>query len=168
MGKGNTPEGKVKKAIRKVLDKYPESYWFWPVPYGYGESSIDVLGCHYGAFVGIEAKKPGEDPTPLQREKLRRIDGALGVTFVIDGVDKVGPLETYLQEVKQNATRSSDQPEAQDARRPVRRERREPVPGVEKDNASGFRRTARAAPADRDVHAAAARLQCPSPDPDAL
>ena len=55
-----TPEGRIKQAINKVLASYPESYWFMPVPYGYGVSTVDYLVCHYGVFIAIEAKAPGE------------------------------------------------------------------------------------------------------------
>jgi hypothetical protein len=57
-----TPEGKVKAAVNKVLARYKKIYRFMPVPYGYGESSLDYLICVNGRFVAIETKAPGKKP----------------------------------------------------------------------------------------------------------
>ena len=102
-----TPEGKVKAAVNKVFARYPETYVFMSVPYGYGKSTIDYLVCHYGEFIAIETKAPGEAPTHRQEDIIFEIQIARGATFVIDGVDKCGPLADYLEQVKQNATRTS-------------------------------------------------------------
>ena len=105
--KGKTTEWAVKQAINKVLASYPESYWYMPVPYGYGASTIDYLGCHYETFIGIEAKAPGEKPTDRQEKILERIDAAGGEALVIDSVDKCHHLRAFLEQVKQNATSPS-------------------------------------------------------------
>jgi hypothetical protein len=99
-----TPEGSVKDAVNKVLKKFPETYVFMSVPYGYGKSTLDYLLCHYGEFISIETKAPGKAPTPRQDDTITEIEIARGMNFVIDGVDKCGPLETYLEQVKSNAT----------------------------------------------------------------
>lgn len=98
-----TPEGVVKDAVNKVLKRYPETYVFMSVPYGYGKSTLDYLICHYGEFISIETKKPGKAPTPRQDDIIEEIQVARGVNFVIDGVDKCGPLAAYLEKVKLNA-----------------------------------------------------------------
>lgn len=95
-----TPEGRVKDAVRKVLKRYT-NYNHWPVPYGYGNSTIDALVCVAGYFVGIETKAPGEVPTERQKKILGEIEAAGGVTFVIDGADKTGPLEEFLKHATQ-------------------------------------------------------------------
>jgi pantoate kinase len=52
----NTPEAKVKKQIRKILDT-TRCYYAMPVGSGFGNSGVpDFLVCHQGTFVGIEAK----------------------------------------------------------------------------------------------------------------
>lgn len=95
-----TEEGKVKKEINKVLDKFGDKiYRFMPVPYGFGQSSLDYLICAGGSFVAIEAKAGGEVPTSLQEEKIRLIKAAGGKVFVIDGTratDTYQALERYL------------------------------------------------------------------------
>lgn len=69
-----------------------------PVPYGYGPTTLDYLGCIRGKFFAIEAKAPGKKPTPLQINTIERIRAAGGRTFVIDGVscDDYAELERFL------------------------------------------------------------------------
>jgi hypothetical protein len=167
VAKGNTPEGKVKAAVNKVFALYPETYVFMSVPYGYGKSTIDYLACHYGEFIGVETKAPGEVPTPRQEDIIWDINTARGVTFVIDNVDGCGPLAVYLELVKQNATRTS-QPQAQNGRRPVRRKRPEPVSGGEGLGVRGCTASAPAAHTDRDLSPTEAWLRCTVSDTDAL
>lgn len=85
----NTPEGKVKKAVTKVLVEHLSTrggiYWFMPVPGGYGQSSLDYLGCANGRFFAIETKAPGKKPTPRQETMMDRIRAGGGRVFVIDG-----------------------------------------------------------------------------------
>jgi len=93
-----TPEGRVKKAIRKVLDRYVDIYSYMPVPSGYGERTLDYLLCVAGHFVAIEAKAPGKHPTKLQELCMADISAAGGTTFVIDSVDGTYELEKFLNE----------------------------------------------------------------------
>jgi hypothetical protein len=81
-----TPEHKTKRVISKLLSKH-KVYSYMPVPYGYGPTTLDYLGCIRGKFFAIEAKAPGKKPTPLQVNTIERIRAAGGVAFVIDGVD---------------------------------------------------------------------------------
>jgi hypothetical protein len=127
-----TPEGVVKNAVNKVLESYPETYVFMSVPYGYGKSTLDYLLCHYGEFISIETKAPGEVPTPRQDDTIFEIQIARGMNFVIDGVDKCGPLAAYLEQVKINAT-SPSKPKASARRSAVRGEHQEPLPGRQGD-----------------------------------
>lgn len=91
-----TPEGKVKKAIKKVLDA--SGCWqYWPVPSGFGRRTVDVLGCHMGDFFAIEAKAPGKKPTRQQEMELEDIADVGGTVFVIDSVDKVQTLKEWLE-----------------------------------------------------------------------
>ncbi len=90
-----TPEGKIKKRINAVLDRYPH-YRFMPVPTGFGKRTLDYLICVTGKFCAIEAKKPGAEPTELQRNTIRAIREAGGETFVIDGDLGLDALEKWL------------------------------------------------------------------------
>ena len=49
----------------------------------------DVLGCLNGLFIGIEVKKPGGKPSPLQRVQLRKIREAGGIAFTAESLDEV-------------------------------------------------------------------------------
>ena len=77
-----TPEGRVKQNISRILAAFPFVYSFMPVQYGRGAAGIDyhcVAGKYYqiGFLVEmlpiaffIEAKKPGDGPTPRQENFL--------------------------------------------------------------------------------------------------
>jgi hypothetical protein len=100
-----TPERKVKAKVKKVLAKYPESYSYWPVPAGYGASTLDCLVCHYGWWIAIETKAPGKKPTPRQHQTIGEIERANGITFVIDGrPEQLAELEDILERIKCNAS----------------------------------------------------------------
>lgn len=94
-----TPEGKIKVRINKLLDSYENVYRFMPVPSGYGKPSIDYLCCVDGIFLGIEAKAPGEYPTPRQQAALDDIRVAGGATFVVNDDVSLEALETFLHTV---------------------------------------------------------------------
>lgn len=97
-----TPEGKVKKSVKDTLQPYLDKKLvdgFWPVPYGYGESHLDYVGCANGLFFCIEVKAPGKRPTPRQVLRIQNVAKAKGRAFVIDGTDKthtVQELKTWL------------------------------------------------------------------------
>lgn len=79
-----TPEGEVKKAITELLKSYGEDCWvYMPVPSKYGSRTVDyhVLLC--GTFFVIEAKRPGEEPTPKQSDEMQRIIKAGGLAWTI-------------------------------------------------------------------------------------
>jgi hypothetical protein len=80
----NTPEAKVKKQIRKILDT-TRCYYAMPVGSGFGNSGVpDFLVCHEGTFVGIEAKAGKGKTTALQENNLKRIRDAGGVAVVVN------------------------------------------------------------------------------------
>lgn len=81
----STPEGKVKKTVSSLLRATPDLYYFMPVPSGYGESSLDYLGCYRGKFFAVETKAPGKKPTDRQNKVIEAIRKAGGAAFVIDG-----------------------------------------------------------------------------------
>jgi hypothetical protein len=84
---GTTPEGAVKRKLRKLLADYPDVYTYWPVPTGFGKTTLDVLGCYRGRFFEVETKAPGKKPTLRQQVELETIARAMGKTFVITGTD---------------------------------------------------------------------------------
>jgi len=93
-----TPEGKVKRAISKVLSKYKSAYIFMPVPSGYGPSSLDYLVCYAGKLIAIEAKAAGKKPTSRQYKIAGDIARAGGVVFIVDGVNgELEQLDVFMQ-----------------------------------------------------------------------
>lgn len=79
-----TPEAKVKKQIRKILDT-TRTYYAMPIGTGYGSSGVpDFLACHEGHFIGIEAKAGKGKTTALQEDNLKRIRDSGGTTLVIN------------------------------------------------------------------------------------
>lgn len=81
----STPEGKVKAKVSGLLKATPGLYYTMPVPGGYGDSTLDYIGCFNGKFFAIETKKPGGEPTPRQKQIIARMKAAGAAVFVIDG-----------------------------------------------------------------------------------
>ena len=80
-----TPEGKVKKVVRKYLDEMRSCYYFMPATGGYGKSGVpDIVGCFKGMFFGIELKAGDNKPTPLQEKNLQQITNARGLAIVVN------------------------------------------------------------------------------------
>lgn len=80
---GMTPEAKVKKAVRQVLDGLG-AYYVMPVTGGYGrQGAPDFLVCLNGQFIGIETKAGKGRLTALQEMNLKQIIEAGGVSLVI-------------------------------------------------------------------------------------
>lgn len=98
-----TPESKVKLQVKRLLDKYKARYEFWPVPSGYGASSLDCIICYRGMFAAVETKRPGGKPTNRQKMVIRQIADAGGAVFVVDGEN--GELEALKDWLDSNAIR---------------------------------------------------------------
>jgi hypothetical protein len=90
-----TPEGKVKKQVRLVLDKLG-AYYVMPVTGGYGKQGApDFLVCYRGKFIGIETKAGKGKTTALQELNLKHIQDAGGTALVVYEHDVVN-LENQL------------------------------------------------------------------------
>lgn len=91
-----TPEGKVKAAVRKILNRM-DIYHFMPPGMGLGRSGIpDIIGCYQGRFIAIECKAGKGKTTALQERELQWIKDAGGFTFVARE-DNLEQLEQELQ-----------------------------------------------------------------------
>lgn len=89
----DTPEAKVKKQVRKLLDDLP-AYYFFPATHGYGRSGIpDIIFCYKGVFGAIECKAGKGQLTALQEREIKWIEDHAGFTFVAR--------ETNLEELKE-------------------------------------------------------------------
>ena len=74
-----TPEGYEKDEIKAYLKEI--GAWF-TLPYmaGFGKSGVpDIIACIDGCFWGIEVKREGKEPTPLQLQRMTEIERAGGV-----------------------------------------------------------------------------------------
>lgn len=88
-----TPEAKVKKQIRQIIDEFG-AYYAMPIGTGYGQSGVpDFLICHKGRFIAVEAKAGKGKTTLLQEAHLERIRNAGGITLIIN--------ETNLQQLRE-------------------------------------------------------------------
>lgn len=117
-----TPEGKVKKMVNAVLDEFAEPiqiaglslaplrgvpvysvhtlYRHWPVPSGFGSSTLDCIVAYFGRAIFIETKAPGEHPTPRQDLTIAQIKGAHTLVFVIDGEEGCEQLRSALSLIR--------------------------------------------------------------------
>jgi Holliday junction resolvase len=77
-----TPEWKVKKAVRLMLDKLGV-YHFMPPANGFGRAGIpDIVGCMDGHFIAIECKAGKGKTTALQDRELNAVLNAGGTVFI--------------------------------------------------------------------------------------
>ena len=89
-----TPEGKVKKRVKDILQPYIERgelYANWPVPAGYGSPMLDAVCCHRGEFFMIETKVLKQLLTPRQELTRSEVLAAGGKVFVITGEVETDP-----------------------------------------------------------------------------
>lgn len=98
-----TPEGKVKQAVKRLLTKRG-AYYYMPMSNGMGRvGAPDFMIClpdnHGGRFVGVETKAPGKrnNTTPNQNRELEWIKRSGGVAVVIDDASQ---LDTLLDELE--------------------------------------------------------------------
>ncbi len=108
-----TPEGEVKKMIRKHLEEdlnlipagnavsvsFKHNGWYYmPVSNGMGVHGIpDFLGHYKGNFFAIEAKKDAKtEPTPLQQHQLNAIDRTGAVARKVGSEEE---MKNFIQEV---------------------------------------------------------------------
>lgn len=88
----DTPEKKVKTAVKKLLDSMG-IYHFSPFQAGMGRAGIpDIICCYNGRFLGIECKAGKGKTTALQDRELDAIRAAGGFAFVVR--------ETNIDELK--------------------------------------------------------------------
>ena len=96
-----TPEGKVKDAVKKELTKRG-IWYFMPAANGFGKVGIpDIICCYQGKFLAIETKAPGKrnNTTPNQDARINEIRAARGWALVVDDVEQV---KEFLEDVRHN------------------------------------------------------------------
>jgi len=79
-----TPEAKVKKQVKRILD-IVGCYYFFPQTGGYGSSGVpDIVVCHKGKFIGIECKAGDNKLTELQKHNINLINNNKGLAIVVN------------------------------------------------------------------------------------
>ena len=74
-----TPEGYVRDDVDKWL-KAIGVYFIKPMTFGYGGSGCpDRVCCFNGRFAGIEIKREGKLPTPIQNRRMAEIRKSGGI-----------------------------------------------------------------------------------------
>ena len=82
-----TPEKFEKDEIKKYLTSIGAWYTL-PYMAGYGKSGVpDIVACIKGIFFGIEVKREGKVPTPIQLARMAEIEKAGG--FAVAGTASV-------------------------------------------------------------------------------
>jgi hypothetical protein len=79
-----TPEFYEKKAICEFLDTLgPDRCWYFkPYMAGFGKSGVpDIMGSLMGAAFGIEVKRPGKQPTAIQKKRMSEIARTNGLAI---------------------------------------------------------------------------------------
>lgn len=91
MARGQDAREKVTTdKITAVLKRYhPFVSWYRPVPGVYGGRYLDFVCCVNALHFVIEAKRPGEEPTPHQWDRLREAYAAGSAAFIIDGSEEL-------------------------------------------------------------------------------
>lgn len=92
-----TPEAKVKKEVRKILDAHG-AYYTMPVTGGYGRSGApDFLICYQGLFIGVECKAEEGMPMSGLQERAAEQIVAAGGKFLLVHRDNLPLLVQLLQ-----------------------------------------------------------------------
>jgi hypothetical protein len=98
----DTPEKKVKRKVSETLKRFePDVFYTMPVPSGYGESTLDYLGCAWGNFFAIETKgAAGKEPTDRQKQTIAMMQRAGGKVFVCTSQSEIDDLTAWLMSEK--------------------------------------------------------------------
>jgi Holliday junction resolvase len=94
-----TPEAKVKKKVKEILDQMGV-YHFSPMQNGMGRAGIpDIIGCLEGQFLGIECKAGRGTTTALQERELTRIQNAGGYALVVneENINQLWEIKEWIQ-----------------------------------------------------------------------
>jgi len=98
-----TPEARVKRLIRAVINKYGKHVWVhMPVPGGYGRPALDYMGYACGQGFAVEAKRLGGKPTERQKGIIEDLEYAGVKVFVVDGFETLRELDLWLARVTAN------------------------------------------------------------------
>ncbi len=92
-----TAEGDVKNSVKIVLNKH-KAWHYWPVVTGYGQRTLDCIGCHKGRAFAIETKRADLVMTPKQTEHMEKMTASGMRVFLINSKTGTTELEEWLRE----------------------------------------------------------------------
>lgn len=84
-----TPEGKVKAAVKKLLDARG-IWYFMPAANGFGKVGIpDFICCWRSYFLAVETKAPGKEKnlTENQKRRIEEIEEHGGYAVVVSSAE---------------------------------------------------------------------------------
>ena len=88
-----SPESFEKDKIRKHLDAI-NAWCFAPFMAGFGKSGVpDLVCCYRTMFLGIEVKRPGKNPTPIQERRMAEIKARGGIAIWGDAESVIAQLK---------------------------------------------------------------------------
>lgn len=91
------PEFYEKQEIKKYLVSIA-AWYFCPYMAGFGKSGVpDIVCCIDGWFIGIEVKREGKKPTPIQAARMQEIVKAGGYAFWGTAEKVIGELKVRRQ-----------------------------------------------------------------------
>lgn len=93
-----TPEGEVKKQVRKLLSGYERVHVSMPVQNGMGKQMLDFHCVVNGFALVIETKAPGGKPTPRQEITIQELRDAGAAVFVVSLPQHFDELRRWLDD----------------------------------------------------------------------
>lgn len=85
--------------MKQVLAEFPGIWTYWPVPSGFGRSTLDCIGIACGKPFAIETKAPGGKLTALQTDEIEALTKSGAKVFVIYDYLSCEPLRLWLLSV---------------------------------------------------------------------
>ncbi len=91
-----TPESFEKAKICKYLDSIG-AWYFKPMMNGFGKAGVpDIVACYQGRFIGIEVKREGKVPTPIQNRRLNEIRAHRGIGVAGTAIQVISYLNEFF------------------------------------------------------------------------
>lgn len=91
-----SPESFEKAKIRAHLDAI-NAWCFAPLMAGFGKSGVpDIIACYRTMFIGIEVKRPGKKPTPIQERRMAEIKVRGGIAIWGDAEKVIAELKAMF------------------------------------------------------------------------
>ena len=91
-----SPEKYEKDSIQAYL-KSINAWSFSPYMAGMGKSGVpDIICCYKSRFIGIEVKRPGKEPTPIQQRRIAEIQMQGGIAVYGTAEKVIGELKVLF------------------------------------------------------------------------